>query len=55
METQISSKLAAFVAALMVSSLIMGGVAYLLEGGMQQPSLSVAIAHLTSLFAHATL
>jgi hypothetical protein len=54
MDTSISSKLVAFVVALMMSSLIMGGVAYVLEGGTQGPSLSVAIAHLTSLFAHAT-
>ena len=37
MNTQISSKLAAFAAALMMSSLIMGGVAYLLEGHMSSP------------------
>jgi hypothetical protein len=44
MRTQISSKLAAFAAALMMSSLIMGGVAYLLEGHTQQSSLSIARA-----------
>jgi hypothetical protein len=44
MNTQISSKLAAFAAALMMSSFIMGGVAYLLEGHIQQPALSVALA-----------
>ena len=44
MNTQISSKLAAFAAALMMSSLIMGGVAYLLEGHIQQPAFSVAVA-----------
>ena len=37
MNTEISSKLAAFAAALMMSSLIMGGVAYLLKSHMQQP------------------
>jgi hypothetical protein len=52
MNTQISSKLAAFAAALMMSSLIMGGVAYLLEGHIQQPSLNVALAHLTSQSAY---
>jgi hypothetical protein len=52
MDTQISSKLAAFAAALMMSSLIMGGVAYLLEGHIQQPSLSVALARGTSPSAH---
>jgi hypothetical protein len=53
MDTQITSKLAAFAAALMMSSLIMGGVAYLLEGHIQQPSLSVALAAVTSQSAHA--
>lgn len=52
MNTQISSKLAAFAAALMMSSLIMGGVAYLLEGHMQQSSPSLVLAGLTSLSAH---
>jgi|SRR5579862_3573088 hypothetical protein len=52
MNTQITSKLAAFAAALMMSTLIMGGVAYLLEGRIQQPSLSVAIAGVTSPSAH---
>lgn len=52
MNTQITSKLAAFAAALMMSSLIMGGVAYLLEGRVQQPSLSVAVAGVTSQSAH---
>jgi hypothetical protein len=44
MDTQIPSKLAAFAAALMMSSLIMGGMAYLLEGHIRQPSISVALA-----------
>jgi hypothetical protein len=44
MNTQITSKLAAFAAALMMSSFIMGGVAYLLEGHIQQPALIVALA-----------
>jgi hypothetical protein len=52
MDTQISSKLAAFAAALMMSSLIMGGVVYLLEGHIQQSSLSVALARATSASAH---
>jgi hypothetical protein len=52
MNTQITSKLAAFAAALMMSSLIMGGVAYLLEGHIQQPSFSVALAGVTSQSAH---
>jgi hypothetical protein len=52
MNTQITSKLAAFAAALMMSSLSMGGVAYLLEAHMQQPSLSVAVARLTPPSAH---
>ena len=52
MNTQISSKLAAFAAALMMSSLIMGGVIYLLEGHIQQSSLSVALARGASPSAH---
>ena len=52
MNTQISSKLAAFAAALMMSSLSMGGVAYLLEGHIQQPSVSVALARVTPPAAH---
>jgi hypothetical protein len=44
MDTQITSKLAAFAAALMMSSLILGGVAYLLEGRTQQQTLGVALA-----------
>jgi hypothetical protein len=52
MNTQISSKLAAFAAALMMSSLIMGGVVYLLEGRIEQPSFSVAIAGVTPQSAH---
>jgi hypothetical protein len=44
MALQISSKLAAFAAALMMSGLIMGGVAYLLEGQAPQSSFSVALA-----------
>jgi hypothetical protein len=47
METQISSKLAAFAAALMMSSLVMGGVAFLLEGHPQPSSHSV-VAHVAS-------
>jgi hypothetical protein len=47
METQISSKLAAFAAALMMSSLIMGGVAYLLEGHIPQSSLSASLVPVT--------
>jgi len=52
MDTRISSKLAAFAAALMMSSLIMGGVDYLLEGHVQQSALSVAVAGMTSSSAH---
>ncbi len=52
MNTQISSKLAAFAAALMMSSLVMGGVTYLLEGHIPQPSLSFAVAGVTSPAAH---
>jgi hypothetical protein len=52
MNTQISAKLAAFAAALMMSSLIMGGVAYVLEGHIQQPALSVALARVTPPAAH---
>jgi uncharacterized membrane protein len=48
MNIQISSKIAAFAAALMMSSLIMSGVAYLLEGRTQQASLSAVLAPVKS-------
>jgi hypothetical protein len=43
MIAQISSKLAAFTAALMISSFIMGGTAYLLEAHTQQAAPSIAL------------
>jgi hypothetical protein len=42
MNTQISSKLAAFAVALMMNSLIIGGVAYLFNGQIQQHSNSMS-------------
>jgi hypothetical protein len=52
MTTQISSKLAAFAAALMMSSFIMGGVTYLLAGASHASAQSVALAAAASQSAH---
>ena len=44
MNTQISSKLAALTVALMMNSLIAGGVAYLFDGQIQQSAVN-AVSH----------
>jgi hypothetical protein len=44
MNTSISTKLAALALALMVNSVIMGGVAYLFNAQLQQPNAVVALA-----------
>jgi hypothetical protein len=49
MKTQISSKLAAFAVALMMNSLIIGGVTYLFDGQMRQHSTSISQDRTTSL------
>jgi len=48
MNTQISTKFAALAAALMMNTLLMGGVAYLFNGSMHQPVTAVAVAHAAS-------
>jgi hypothetical protein len=45
MNTQISSKLAALAVALMMNSLIIGGVAYLFNCQIQHNAASVSLAH----------
>jgi hypothetical protein len=45
MNTQISTKLAALAVALMMNSLIIGGVAYLFNGQAHQPTAVTSLAH----------
>lgn len=45
MNTQISTKLAALAVALMMNSLIIGGVAYLFNGAPQQQATVFSLAH----------
>jgi hypothetical protein len=52
MNTQITSKCAAFAAALMMSTLVMSGVVYLFEGPTQQPGIGVALAAASSTSGH---
>lgn len=49
MNTQISSKLAAFAVALMMNSLLIGGVAYLFDGQIRQYSNSISLDRAASL------
>jgi hypothetical protein len=55
MNTQISTKLAALAAALMMNSLLMGGVAYLFNGQLQQHTAIVALAHTAALTTQGTV
>jgi hypothetical protein len=52
MNTQISSKLAAFAVALMMNSLIIGGVAYLFDGQIRQHSNSISLDCATAAAAY---
>jgi hypothetical protein len=45
MNTQISTKLAALAVALMMNSLLIGGVAYLFNGPMHQRTAVISLAH----------
>ena len=45
MNTRISTKLAALAAALMMNSLLIGGVAYLFNGPLHQHTAAMAVAH----------
>ena len=45
MNTQISTKLAALAAALMMNSLLIGGVAYLFNGAVHQHTAIISLAH----------
>jgi hypothetical protein len=48
MNTQISTKLAALAVALMMNSLLIGGVAYLFNGQLHQHSTIISLAHTAS-------
>jgi hypothetical protein len=48
MNSPISSKLAAFAVALMMNSLLIGGVTYLFDGQMQQQSNSISLDRTTA-------
>jgi hypothetical protein len=48
MNTQISTKLAALAVALMMNSLLIGGVAYLFNGQLHQHSTIISLAHTTA-------
>ena len=45
MNTQISTKFAALAAALMMNSLIIGGIAYLFNGALHQHTAVLSVAH----------
>ena len=45
MNTQISTKLAALAVALMMNSLIIGGVAYVFNGPLHQHTAAISLAH----------
>jgi hypothetical protein len=45
MNTQISTKFAALAAALMMNTLLIGGVAYLFNGPMHQQATAKSVAH----------
>jgi hypothetical protein len=50
--TQISTKLAAFTAALMMNSLLIGGVAYLFSGPLHQHAAIISVAHTAASVLH---
>jgi len=52
MNTQISSKLAALAAALMMNSLLIAGVAYLFNGPRQQHVAAISAAHTAAPFLY---
>jgi hypothetical protein len=52
MNTQISSKLAAFAVALVMNSLIIGGVALVFNGQIQQHSTTTSLDRAAALAAH---
>ena len=45
MNTQISTKLTALAVALMMNSLLIGGVAYLFSGPLHQHAAAISVAH----------
>ena len=52
MNTQISTKLAALGVALMMNSLLIGGVAYLFRGQVHQHAPVISLAHVTASAQH---
>jgi hypothetical protein len=55
MTTQISTKLAALAVALMMNSLIIGGVALLFNNSLQHQSAALSVAHARSAAVHAAV
>jgi hypothetical protein len=54
MNTQISTKLAALAVALMMNSLLLGGVAYLFNAPLHQHAVAMSIAHTAASTSAAT-
>ncbi len=54
MNTSISTKLAALALALMVNSVIMGGMAYLFNAQLQQPTAVISLASMATTTANAS-
>jgi hypothetical protein len=52
MNTQISTKLAALAVALMMNSLLIGGVAYLFSGPLHQQTAAISVAHAAASTLH---
>ena len=52
MNTQISTKLAALAVALMMNSLLIGGVAYLFSGPLHQRTATISVAHAAASTLH---
>jgi hypothetical protein len=52
MNTSISTKLAALALALMVNSVIMGGVAYLFNAQLRAPSVALSLANAAAQSTH---
>ena len=55
MNTQISTKLAALAVALMMNSLLIGGVAYLFSGPLHQQTAAISGAHAATSAVHGAL
>jgi hypothetical protein len=55
MNTQISTKFAALAVALMMNSLIIGGVAYVFNGALHQHASIVSVAHAAAITLNGTV